>query len=971
MTTSIDNLFARDGFWWWVGVVEDRMDPLKLGRVRVRITGYHTDNKNELPTNALPWSMPMQPILSAAISGKGNTPLGPLEGTWVVGFFADGAECQQPIIMGTIGGIPNTSNACVAQARAESNAINSQRDVSNRIVLNPNGVALPENPQPVDSTATSSNSISSTLPSLNQQEIQAYMDAIAFRESSSTGTTQNYATQTTGSGFVGKYQLGAEALQTTGYLKNPVPVRRLTNEELADSRNWTGKNGVFSLEEFKQNKNNVQEKAMYDVTASNYSILRSKGIIDTQMSADQVAGYLGSAHLLGWTGARDLKNGVNGHDGNGTKASTWWEVGARAINASAALPAGTNTASGGIKSNKNIFDNITDWAGALNNPKLGQPDAFNDPNSVYPKCDYTARADTNKLATNNDSLQTTLLKEKDSNRSKGIPTANGASSGTWDEPASAFNAKYPYNHVKETESGHVIELDDTPNAERIHIYHRTGTYVEIDREGSVSYKVKGENYEIYNRNNRMYVMGNHDITVDGAKTLLVKNALDVEVLGKTTINIKNDADLNVSGTFNIKAQNINIEAQQDLNIKTGNYFNNSVGGDLNYTVTGDEQHRVFGDLDMDASDINLNSGTANPFAATATLLDDGVLSDIYGSTTSAFEETGLNPLPDEIASPQNAIGKGLSSIFGNSGGSGGGGSGILGFLGKLPSAAGENSLGGGAALLGGAGFVASGTGSGFGNIFGSGGSLGDLLPGNLIDQGRSLIQSFTNGNITNIDKSIPNQILGSRSVFNEFTSWTDIPAVTQLSKHFNVGDLSSRVKEVGLQSFLSPQGNLGMDEIATNLKSLAVNTLDPLRDRYPNMEISDAFRPVASQLLDSDPDSPLSKMFSGISNQLGSTALDAVQQQLNTATPFNLGQAANVQFKGAQASEYFGIAQWAKDNVPYDQMRLEYSTIGSGQPWITLIHKQEGNRDVAAEDKIVTTVNGEVVANYLVDMTQA
>ena len=822
----------------------------------------------------------------------------------------------------------------------------------------------------MDSAATSSNSIGSTLPPLNQAQIQAYMDAIAFRESSSTGTTQNYATVNSYD-YVGKYQVGAEALQTVGYLKTPVPARSLTNAEMSDSRNWTGKNGVFNLEEFKQNKNNVQEKSMYDITASNYSILRSKGIIDTQMSADQIAGYLGSAHLLGWTGARDLKNGVNGADGNGTKASSWWEAGARAINSTATLPAGTNTAGVSVKSNKNIFDNVLDWAGSLNNVKLGQPDAFGDPNSVYPKCDYTARADTNKLATNNDSLQTTLLKEQDTNRRENIPTANGASSGTWNEPESAFNAKYPYNHVTETESGHVIELDDTPNAERIHIYHRTGTYVEIDREGSVSYKVRGENYEIFNRNNRMYIQGNHDITVDGAKTLLVKNALDVEVLGKTTINIKNDADLNVSGTFNVKAKNINIEAQQDLNIVTGNYLNTRVGGDLNYTVTGNEQHSVSGDLDMDASDINLNSGTANPFAAGVSGLDDGFLSDIYGSTASAFTQTGLIPLPTKIANPQNAIGKGLSSIFGGFGGGGSGGSGILGFLGKLPSAAGENSLGGGAVLLGGSGFVASGTGSGFGNIFGSGGSLGDLLPGNLIDQGKNLIKSFTDGNITNFDLNIPKQILGSTAVVNEFTSWTDIPAVAQLSKHFNVGDLSNRVKEVGLQNFLSPQGNLGIDEIATNLKSLAVNTLDPLRDRYPNMEISDAFKPVAAQLLDSDPDSPLSKMFAGITKELGSTALDAVQEQLNTVTPFNLGQAANLQFKGADASEYFSIAQWVKDNVPYDQIKLEYSTIGSGTPWITVVHKQEGNRDVDAEDKVITTVNGEVVANYLVDMTQA
>ena len=206
---------------------------------------------------------------------------------------------------------------------------------------------------------------------------------------------------------------------------------------------------------------------------------------------------------------------------------------------------------------------------------------------------------------------------------------------------------------------------------------------------------------------------------------------------------------------------------------------------------------------------------------------------------------------------------------------------------------------------------------------------------------------------------------------NEFASWTDIPAVAQLSKYFNVGDLSSRVQEVGLQNFLSPQGNLGLDGIATNLKSLAVNTLDPIREQYPNMVISDAFKPVASELINSDPDSPMARLFTGIRSELGPDSLTLVDRELSTATPFNLGQAANIQFKGADASEYYGIAQWVKNNVPYDQMRLEYSTLGSGTPWISVIHKQEGNRDIEATDKIVTAVNGQVVANYLVDMTQA
>ena len=80
---------GQDGFIWFVGVVEDRQDPLKLGRVRVRCLGYHTENVNELPTSDLPWASPLLPITSSGINGIGQTPLGLLEGSWVVGFFKD------------------------------------------------------------------------------------------------------------------------------------------------------------------------------------------------------------------------------------------------------------------------------------------------------------------------------------------------------------------------------------------------------------------------------------------------------------------------------------------------------------------------------------------------------------------------------------------------------------------------------------------------------------------------------------------------------------------------------------------------------------------------------------------------------------------------------------------------------------------------------------------------------------------
>ena len=101
------NFMGKDGFTWFVGVVEDRQDPKHLGRVRVRCLGYHTEDLIKLPTKDLPWAHPMNPITSATVSGVGQTPLGVVEVTWVVGFFTD-IDKQQPMIMGTLPGVPST-----------------------------------------------------------------------------------------------------------------------------------------------------------------------------------------------------------------------------------------------------------------------------------------------------------------------------------------------------------------------------------------------------------------------------------------------------------------------------------------------------------------------------------------------------------------------------------------------------------------------------------------------------------------------------------------------------------------------------------------------------------------------------------------------------------------------------------------------------------------------------------------------
>ena len=102
----VEQIFmGKDGFHWFIGVVEDRNDPLKVGRVRVRAVGYHTENKTILPTEDLPWATVMTSTESSGMSGLGTTPHFLVLGTHIVGFFRD-VDCQEPVILGALPGAP-------------------------------------------------------------------------------------------------------------------------------------------------------------------------------------------------------------------------------------------------------------------------------------------------------------------------------------------------------------------------------------------------------------------------------------------------------------------------------------------------------------------------------------------------------------------------------------------------------------------------------------------------------------------------------------------------------------------------------------------------------------------------------------------------------------------------------------------------------------------------------------------------
>jgi hypothetical protein len=126
--------------------------------------------------------------------------------------------------------------------------------------------------------------------------------------------------------------------------------------------------------------------------------------------------------------------------------------------------------------------------------------------------------------------------------------------GTWSEPTTPYAAQYPYNKVQQTESGHVMEFDDTPGAERIHVFHRAGSFIEMHPDGTVVYKTMKNNYMITMADSFVKVSGNCHVSVDGDATLHVK--------GNAHIQSEKDVNIQANGDFNVHATNINMRAKK-------------------------------------------------------------------------------------------------------------------------------------------------------------------------------------------------------------------------------------------------------------------------------------------------------------------------------------------------------------------------------------------------------------------------
>ena len=245
--------------------------------------------------------------------------------------------------------------------------------------------------------------------------------------------------------------------------------------------------------------------------------------------------------------------------------------------------------------------------------------------SVYPK--EFAEPDTNRLAVNNPEKEHESLTARKAARLENIPTADfdeispnitASDTDNWSQPAITYNAVYPYNHVFESESGHIREYDDSftidengirTNHYRIHERHTSGTSYEIDTAGNRIDLNMASYFNITEKDNKHFIKGDSDITIDGRHKVYINksgtadNNYDIQVGPNANVNIQVD-----NGNLNVvtKEGKFNFDVGSDMNINVGGNYNLNVQGSETKTVEGSTTHNTTGSTTIRGRTIDLN-----------------------------------------------------------------------------------------------------------------------------------------------------------------------------------------------------------------------------------------------------------------------------------------------------------------------------------------------------------------------------
>jgi lysozyme len=237
-------------------------------------------------------------------------------------------------------------------------------------------------------------------------------------------------------------------------------------------------------------------------------------------------------------------------------------------------------------------------------------------------------------------IANTVINTRKTNLDKGVVTATGL---TWDEPYPAYNPLYPYNKAYETESGHIIEYDDTPKYERITITHRSGSFIDFYPTGTRVEKITRSKYSIVMGDDFVHIMGRCLLTVGEGVYIKALGDVNLECDNDLNVGVAGDANFSVGGAFNINAKTYNANIGDVATIVTGSKQFFTSGGDLHMNAKGTNfitaqqlELLASGTVDIMGSNVNFELG--------ATSADVGVGNNIKAAPNKATPNKGRAPL---------------------------------------------------------------------------------------------------------------------------------------------------------------------------------------------------------------------------------------------------------------------------------------------------------------------------------------
>ena len=769
---------GQDGFVWAIGVVEDRFDPEKLGRVRVRWLGYHTDDKAKILTKDLPWSQVMQSVGGNSMAGVGDAPVNIVEGTWVVGFFRDPGTFQDSVVIGTMPGMNTTTavdgsgvgGAWPAYRGAYKTFSQDTNEEGNPHVAGLESTdrdyefgffdptldtsKVPHPPSELtygaplgysivdsdyvqfDYTQTTilprvlnwSPEIIQDLESVIASPLYGSVDAQEQKIKGSSEVTElTSPTQTpriTHSDllhalFKTTRRITADARQITSWTK-------LGQFKWPDSITYTeagvdnepvkpGADGLTVNQLKSEDKSGTVVSSGYleddiwrdtetDLPSYPWTRDMAKYHMDSTLDSRPTALHTGETGQFGqsgewfrlphprvkWVKFKNLTPTQraqakllyeSGHYGSGIyemdddtqkpvgrKDISWDQINEDDL-VIVQTPDTNRLALGGIpiasvtlgstttvSTLANFWTTSVTQTGANAKPELAEGDiimiaglrgtqelngrvfkvkTLTDVGPYYSivlgSADgtaWTGPGTTSVVSTNYSSYINggvviidphPVLQYKSDIRERQInigspDSETGLNAKFWNQPTSDFNAQYPYNHVYESESGHIKEYDDTPGSERIHEFHRAGTFYEIDHAGNKVDYVKGDRYDISLNDDYVYVKGRVVHTYDNEVLIRCNDRLDLsskwkmqiwsggdlDIHSKRNINLKSDGDINMQADGHINLQGTTLTADQakykagtkgvgemsKIKMKAGHLYAEMIGNEAKKDIAG-------------------------------------------------------------------------------------------------------------------------------------------------------------------------------------------------------------------------------------------------------------------------------------------------------------------------------------------------------------------------------------------------